>query len=49
MGLTSWIPWLSEEVEKAKLILSLTKDEEQRKLLEELIADMEVKVNESDN
>lgn len=49
MGLMSWIPWLSEEVDKLKLVLSMTKDEEQKKLLEEIIADLESKANESDN
>lgn len=49
MGLISWIHWLSEEVDKLKVVLSLTKDEEQKKMLEEIIADLETKTNESDN
>lgn len=49
MGLTSWMIWLGEDIDKLKLVLSMTKDEEQKKLLEEVIADLESKKDESDN
>jgi hypothetical protein len=49
MGLASWLIWLGEDIDKLKLVLSMTKDEEQKKILEEVIADMESKANESDN
>ena len=48
MGLVGWWTWLGESVDKLKLVLSMTKDEEQKKLLEEIIADLESKANESD-
>ena len=48
MGLMSWITWLGEDIDKLKLVLSMTKDEEQKKLLEEVIADLESKKDESD-
>ena len=49
MGLASWMIWLGEDIDKLKLVLSMTKDEEQKKLLEEVIADLESKKDESDN
>lgn len=49
MGLTSWFTWLNDDIDKLKLVLSMTKDEEQKKLLETVIADLESKANESDN
>lgn len=49
MGLASWFAWLGDDIDKLKLILSMTKDAEQRKLLEEVITDLESKKNESDN
>lgn len=48
MGLASWITWLGEDIDKLKVVLSMTKDEEQKKLLEEVIADLESKKDESD-
>ena len=48
MGLGSWLLWLGEDIDKLKLVLSMTKDEEQKKLLEEVIADLESKKDESD-
>lgn len=49
MGLGSWITWLGEDIDKLKMVLSMTKDEEQKKILEEVIADLESKKDESDN
>lgn len=49
MGLTSWITWLGEDIDKLKLVLSMTKDAEQRKLLEEVILNLETKHNENNN
>ncbi len=49
MGLGSWLLWLGEDIDKLKVVLSMTKDEEQKKLLEEVIADLESKKDESDN
>lgn len=43
MGLTSWLIWLKEDIEDLKLVLSMTKDEEQRKILEKVISRMEEK------
>ena len=47
MGLTSWFAWLGEEIEDLKLVLSMTKDEEQRKILEKVISRMEEKAEKS--
>ena len=47
--ISSWIHWLGEDIDKLKLVLSMTKDEEQKKILEEVIADLESKKDESDN
>ena len=43
MGLASWLIWLKEDIEDLKLVLSMTKDEEQRKILEKVISRMEEK------
>jgi hypothetical protein len=45
MGLSGWWSWLSELVEKYKLQLEITKDPEQKKILENIIADLESKEN----
>ena len=37
MGLTSWLAWLGEEVEKLKQLKAITKDEEQLKIIDEMI------------
>lgn len=49
MGLTSWFTWLGEDIDKLKLVLSMTKDDEQKRLLEEVISNLEAKKNESHN
>ena len=50
MGLISgWIPWLNEDIDKLKLVLSMTKNEEEKELLKSVIADLESKANESNN
>lgn len=46
MGLTSWLIWLGDKVDKLETVLSMTKDEEQRKLLEEVISEMKSKAKE---
>lgn len=43
MGNWGWFPWLSEKVEKLKLLRSMTTDEAQLKIIDEMIADMETK------
>ena len=49
MGLTSWFTWLNDDIDKLKLVLSMTKNEEEKALLESVIADLESKANESNN
>ena len=46
MGLMSWFTWLGEEIDKLETVLSMTKDEEQRKILEEVISEMKSKAEE---
>jgi hypothetical protein len=46
MGLVSWFAWLGEEIDKLETVLSMTKDEEQRKILEEVISEMKSKAEE---
>lgn len=41
MGLVGWFSWLSEDVDKLKVVRSMTKDAEQIKILDEVIADIE--------
>lgn len=41
MGLAGWFHWLSEDVDKLKVVRSMTKDAEQLKILDEVIADIE--------
>ena len=43
MGSYGWFHWLSEELDKLKLVRSMTKDAEQIKILDEVIADIESK------
>lgn len=44
MGLSGWWSWLSEEVDKLKAVKAVTKDPEQVKALEEVIASLESKL-----
>ena len=44
MGDWGWFPWLSQDVDKLKLVRSATKDAEQIKILDEVIADIESKM-----
>lgn len=46
MGLVSWFAWLGEKVNKLETVLSMTKDEKQRKILEEVISEMKSKAEE---
>lgn len=41
MGLVGWFSWLSEDVDKLKTVRAMTKDAEQIKILDEVIADIE--------
>ena len=41
MGASGWFHWLGEDVEKLKVVRSMTKDAEQIKILDEVIADIE--------
>lgn len=41
MGNWGWFSWLSEDVDKLKVVRSATKDAEQIKILDEVIADIE--------
>lgn len=43
MGIFGWV-WLKDEVEKLKTLRSITKDAEQVKVLDEVIANLEKKV-----
>ena len=44
MGEWGWFPWLSQNVDKLKMVRSMTKDVKQIKLLDEVIADIESKM-----
>lgn len=44
MGEWGWFPWLSQDVDKLKLVRSATKDAKQIKILDEVIADIESKM-----
>lgn len=46
MGDWGWFHWLSQDVDKLKLVRSATKDAEQIKILDEVIADIESKMTE---
>lgn len=48
MGEWGWFSWLSKDVDKLKVVRSMTTDEEQIKLLDEIIADLEAKSKEKD-
>jgi hypothetical protein len=41
MGDWGWFSWLGEDVDKLKVVRSMTKDAEQIKILDEVIADIE--------
>ena len=44
MGLAGWMYWLGEHIDKLKAVRELTKDAEQLKLLDEMIAEAESKM-----
>lgn len=46
MGEWGWFSWLGHNIDKLKLVRSATKDAEQIKLLDEVIADIESKMTE---
>ena len=46
MGDWGWFHWLSQDVDKLKVIRSMTKDAEQLVLLDEVIAHIESKMEE---
>lgn len=43
MGDWGWFSWLSQNVDKLKVVRSMTTDQEQLKLLDEIICDLENK------
>lgn len=43
MGEWGWFSWLSQNVDKLKVVRSMTTDQEQIKLLNEIIQDLENK------
>lgn len=45
MGCAGWFHWFSERVEKLKLARSLATSEEEKKVLDELIAEAEAELN----
>ena len=47
MGEWGLFHWLSEDVDKLKLVRSMTKDAEQLKILDEVIAHIELKKDEN--
>lgn len=49
MGLASWLVWLGQDIDKLKVLLTMTKDEEQKELIKEIIEDLEHKQNEYNN
>ena len=46
MGSWGWFPWLSQAVDKLKTVRAITKDAEQIKILDEVIAGIESKMKE---
>lgn len=44
MGEWGWFSWLGHDVDKLKMVRSMTKDAEQIKILDEVIADIESKM-----
>ena len=44
MGEWGWFPWLSQDVDKLKMVRSMTTDAKQIKTLDEVIADIESKM-----
>jgi hypothetical protein len=41
MGLAGWLHWLGASLDKLKTLRSMTKDEEQLKIIDEMIAEIE--------
>lgn len=46
MGLAGWLPWLSSHIDKLKTVREATKDAEQLKVLDEMIAEAEAQMEE---
>ena len=46
MGLAGWVAWLGEDIDKLKALREMTKDEEQLKILDEVIESLESKKGE---
>ncbi len=46
MGASGWFHWLGEHIEQLKTVRELTKDAEQLKILDKMIADAESKMGE---
>lgn len=47
MGMSGWWSWLHEDIENLKLLRAMTKDEEQQKILNKVIARLENKTKEA--
>ena len=46
MGLAGWMYWLGEQVDKLKQLRAMTKDAKQLKILDDMIAEAESKMEE---
>lgn len=49
MGLIGLFSWLGEDLDKLKVLKSITKDSEQLAIIDEIINDIESKSNENQN
>ena len=49
MGLAGWFHWMSEEVDKYKLLRDMTKDENKKEAYDEIIKDLENKLTEQED
>lgn len=43
MGLAGWLGWMGEHLDKLKVLRSMTKDEKELKIIDEMIAELEAK------
>ena len=47
MGIGGWMAWLHEDIEDLKLLRSMTSNEEELKVIDEMIAKKEAKIEEN--
>ena len=45
MGLAGWFSWMGEHLDKLKVLRSMTKDEKELKIIDEMIAELEAKLS----